>query len=88
MLSFFWIVGYYLISRHYKWALEQIFNERNYEVMVILEDDLEVSSDFLTYFATLAPLLISDRTLLCISAWNDNGKTNSIDSTASNLFYR
>jgi alpha-1,3-mannosyl-glycoprotein beta-1,2-N-acetylglucosaminyltransferase len=34
---------------------------------------LEVSPDFLDYFQTLYPLLVYDKTLWCISAWNDNG---------------
>jgi alpha-1,3-mannosyl-glycoprotein beta-1,2-N-acetylglucosaminyltransferase len=36
-------------------------------------DDLELSPDFLDYFQTLYPLLLHDKTLWCISAWNDNG---------------
>ncbi len=36
-------------------------------------DDLELSPDFLDYFQTLYPLLVYDKTLWCISAWNDNG---------------
>jgi alpha-1,3-mannosyl-glycoprotein beta-1,2-N-acetylglucosaminyltransferase len=34
---------------------------------------LELSPDFLDYFQTLYPLLVHDKTLWCISAWNDNG---------------
>jgi alpha-1,3-mannosyl-glycoprotein beta-1,2-N-acetylglucosaminyltransferase len=34
---------------------------------------LELSPDFLDYFQTLYPLLVYDKTLWCISAWNDNG---------------
>jgi len=34
---------------------------------------LELSPDFLDYFQTLYPLLLHDKTLWCISAWNDNG---------------
>ena len=36
-------------------------------------DDLELAPDFLDYFQRLYPLLIHDKTLWCISAWNDNG---------------
>lgn len=32
--------GYYKISRHYRWALNQVF--RNYSAVIIVEDDLEV----------------------------------------------
>ncbi len=30
-------MGYYKISRHYKWALGQIFHKMNYDVVVIVE---------------------------------------------------
>ena len=30
-------LGYYKISRHYKWALGQIFHEMNYDAVVIVE---------------------------------------------------
>ena len=38
-----------------------------------LLDDLELSPDFLDYFKALYPLLVYDKSLWCISAWNDNG---------------
>ena len=46
-------------------------------------DDLEVSPDFLDYFQALYPLLIYDKTIWCISAWNDNGIDKKIDREAS-----
>ena len=38
-----------------------------------VQDDMLLSSDFLTYMRVLAPLLEQDPTLWCISSWNDNG---------------
>lgn len=35
--------GYYKIARHYRWALNQVFNTFSYSTVVIVEDDLEVS---------------------------------------------
>lgn len=35
--------GYYKISRHYRWALNQVFNAFSQSTVVIVEDDLEVS---------------------------------------------
>uniref|UniRef100_A0AAF5HZA2 Alpha-1,3-mannosyl-glycoprotein 2-beta-N-acetylglucosaminyltransferase n=2 Tax=Strongyloides stercoralis TaxID=6248 RepID=A0AAF5HZA2_STRER len=65
---------YYYISRHYKLILKHIFDELNYEAVIILEDDLDVSEDFFSYFnATYHKLLKKDKSLYCISAWNDNG---------------
>lgn len=34
--------GYYKIARHYRWALNQVFNTFGYSTVVIVEDDLEV----------------------------------------------
>ena len=42
-------------------------------------DDLEVAPDFFSYFSALRPLLQQDKSLWCVSAWNDNGKTENID---------
>ncbi len=36
--------GYYKITRHYRWALNQVFNVFAYSTVVIVEDDLEVRS--------------------------------------------
>jgi len=49
------------------------------DALIIVEDDLEFSPDFFSYFANLHPLL-SDPSLLCVSAWNDNGKDSNVDS--------
>lgn len=34
--------GYYKIARHYRWALNQVFNVFGHSTVVIVEDDLEV----------------------------------------------
>ena len=39
--------------------------------MIILEEDLDVSSDLMDYFSQLIPVLDFDESLFCISAWND-----------------
>lgn len=35
--------GYYKISRHYRWALNQVFRNLTYSSVVVVEDDLEVT---------------------------------------------
>ena len=45
-----------------------------YAGVIILEDDIEVAPDFFSYFRAAAPLLDADPTLLCVSAWSDNGQ--------------
>ncbi|NWJ11634.1 MGAT1 acetylglucosaminyltransferase, partial [Crypturellus undulatus] len=80
--------GYYRISRHYRWALGQVFRTFRYRAAIIVEDDLEVAPDFFEYFQAVFPLLRSDRSLWCASAWNDNGKTSLVDTSRSDLLYR
>nr|CDS16979.1 alpha 13 mannosyl glycoprotein [Echinococcus granulosus] len=80
--------GYYRISRNYKWSLGQMFDERKYNLTIIVEDDLDVAPDFFDYFNSLAPLLIEDKSLFCISAWNDNGIPTLIDKSRNDLLYR
>ncbi|XP_058832901.1 alpha-1,3-mannosyl-glycoprotein 2-beta-N-acetylglucosaminyltransferase [Topomyia yanbarensis] len=79
--------GYYKISRHYGWALRTVFKQ-GFESVIIVEDDLSIAPDFYEYFLGTYPILKKDRTLWCISAWNDNGKEGLIDNAASELLYR
>lgn len=80
--------GYYKISRHYHWALNQVFKTLSHSSVVIVEDDLEVAPDFFEYFRALLPLLKSDPSLWCVSAWNDNGRDGYVDPGKANLLYR
>ncbi|KAK9962435.1 hypothetical protein ABG768_007804 [Culter alburnus] len=80
--------GYYKISRHYRWALSQVFNTFSYSTVVVVEDDLEVAPDFFEYFRSLHPILKSDPTLWCVSAWNDNGREGFVDPGKASLLYR
>lgn len=80
--------GYYKISRHYHWALSQVFKTLSHSSAVIVEDDLEVAPDFFEYFRALLPLLKSDPSLWCVSAWNDNGREGYVDPGKANLLYR
>jgi len=80
--------GYFKISRHYRWGLKQIFRTFNHTAVIIVEDDLDVAPDFYEYFSSTYDLLKNDPTLWCVSAWNDNGKANLIDSSHGELLYR
>lgn len=78
--------GYYKISRHYAWALNQTFNTFNYNTVIIVEDDLDIAPDFFEYFKATYPLLVADSTLWCVSAWNDNGKEGLIaENSGTNI---
>nr|XP_054751352.1 alpha-1,3-mannosyl-glycoprotein 2-beta-N-acetylglucosaminyltransferase-like [Lytechinus pictus] len=79
--------GYYKISRHYKWALDQMFIRNSFDAVIIVEDDLDVSVDFFEYFLATYPLLKEDPTLWCVSAWNDNGRDTRIEKNPG-LLYR
>ncbi len=48
--------------------------DMGFEHAIILEDDLEISSDFFSYFENTAPLLEKDPTIWTVSAFNDNGQ--------------
>ncbi|XP_078579935.1 alpha-1,3-mannosyl-glycoprotein 2-beta-N-acetylglucosaminyltransferase-like isoform X1 [Branchiostoma floridae x Branchiostoma japonicum] len=80
--------GYYKISRHYKWALNQVFNRLGYGSVLIVEDDLDIAPDFFDYFLSTLPLLQQDSSLWCVSAWNDNGKEHMTDTNRQDLLYR
>lgn len=80
--------GYFKIARHYGWALNQTFNTMGYKQVIIVEDDLEISPDFYQYFSATLPILRKDKSLWCVSAWNDNGKAGLIDENSADLLYR
>ncbi|TRY74448.1 hypothetical protein TCAL_04948 [Tigriopus californicus] len=80
--------GYFNIARHYGWALNHTFNELKYEQVIVVEDDLEIAPDFFEYFEATLPILKSDPSLYCVSAWNDNGKQGLIDQVQKSLLYR
>jgi alpha-1,3-mannosyl-glycoprotein beta-1,2-N-acetylglucosaminyltransferase len=76
------------LAQHYKWALDQLilpkFN-RAHSHVIMVEDDMIFSPDFLHYFQLTAPLLDTDPTLWCVSSWNDLG-VNRYVSDARRLF--
>ncbi|KAK0175286.1 hypothetical protein PV327_009047 [Microctonus hyperodae] len=58
------------------------------QTAIIVEDDLDIAPDFFEYFLGTYPLLVADRSLWCVSAWNDNGKSGLVDEHAPHLLYR
>eukprot|EP01065_Artemidia_motanka_P051155 TRINITY_DN8930_c0_g1_i1.p1 TRINITY_DN8930_c0_g1~~TRINITY_DN8930_c0_g1_i1.p1 ORF type:complete len:751 (+),score=190.91 TRINITY_DN8930_c0_g1_i1:203-2455(+) len=77
--------GTMYLAAHYKWALDQMFVERDHTHAIILEDDMLVSKDFLAFFEMAAPLLDIDPSLWCVSSWNDNGYRH-LDLNKKQLF--
>ncbi|KAF5274808.1 hypothetical protein FQR65_LT00391 [Abscondita terminalis] len=80
--------GYFKIARHYGWALNQTFFNFNFDVAIVVEDDLDVAPDFFEYFLGTYPLLVKDSSLWCVSAWNDNGKIGLINEKKPEVLYR
>lgn len=75
------------ISQHYKASLTTTFNlYPDAEFMIILEEDLDVSTDIFWYFHQLLPILREDESLYCISAWNDQGYEHTVGDPA--MLYR
>jgi hypothetical protein len=64
--------GMFKIAAHVKKALAKGFANGHTHI-ILLEDDLVVAPDFLTLFLETAHLLTTDPSLLCVSAWHDNG---------------
>ncbi|KAH7703208.1 Protein GLY-13 [Aphelenchoides avenae] len=79
---------YYRIARHYKLGLEHVFREKKFGSVIITEDDLDIAPDFFDFFAGTRWLLEEDKSLFCVSAWNDNGKAALIDRAANTQLYR
>lgn len=55
---------------------------------VFLSPLMQVAPDFFEYFRALYPILRSDPTLWCVSAWNDNGRDALVDPSKPELLYR
>uniref|UniRef100_A0A453Q8Z7 Alpha-1,3-mannosyl-glycoprotein 2-beta-N-acetylglucosaminyltransferase n=2 Tax=Aegilops tauschii subsp. strangulata TaxID=200361 RepID=A0A453Q8Z7_AEGTS len=67
-------VAYYKIANHYKWALDELFIKHDFRRVIILEDDMEIAPDFFDYFEAAAKLLDTDKSIMAVSSWNDNGQ--------------
>ncbi|KAL3870054.1 hypothetical protein ACJMK2_042671 [Sinanodonta woodiana] len=80
-------IGNARISQHYKASLTATFNLHSQaKYAIIIEEDLDVSPDFFNYFSQTEYLLDQDKSLYCISAWNDQGYEHS--SQDPSLLYR
>lgn len=77
------VLSYFAIAQHYGWALAQIFTAMDFEAVIIVEDDMQISVDFFEYFAALYPILRDDPSLYCVSSWNDNGMARSVRDPAT-----
>ncbi|XP_070557741.1 protein O-linked-mannose beta-1,2-N-acetylglucosaminyltransferase 1-like [Ptychodera flava] len=53
------------------------------QYVIVLEEQLEVSPDFLNYFAQTLPLMDKDDSIISISAWNSNGYLTTSGDTGA-----
>ena len=68
------------IAKHYKYALTTAFDHfPSAPAVIVAEDDLLFSPDFLEYFEQVAPILDVDPSTFLVSAWNDNGYKGKVD---------
>ena len=62
------------LASHYKFMFTKIFDEYNHSHVIILEDDMIFSYDFLEFFAGTVKFLNNiNEKVFCISSWNDYG---------------
>lgn len=65
---------YHYIAQHFKFAISTVLDKLQYDDVVIVEDDMKIAPDFLTYFQRMRHELYADDSLYVASAWNDNGQ--------------
>ena len=51
--------------------MQNCFQGNNISLHLVLEEDLDVSPDFFSFFSQTVRLLEEDPSIYCISAWND-----------------
>ena len=66
------------VSQNYRDSLSATFTtNQNAKYAIVLEEDLDVSPDFFSYFSQTLYLMEKDPSIYCISAWNDQGYEHS-----------
>jgi len=65
---------YHKIAAHYEFAFRYLFDDLKYDKVIALEDDMELATDFFSFFEALGKSLDSDPSVFCVSAWNDYGQ--------------
>ena len=66
------------ISQNYKASLSATFSMNpDAQYTIVLEEDLDVSPDFFSFFSQTLYVMEKDSSIFCISAWNDQGYEHS-----------
>lgn len=68
------------VSQHYRRALTNTMMAEFPDAahVIIIEDDLQIASDFFQYFAHSLPIFEMDPKIYCVSAWNDHGMDHAV----------
>jgi alpha-1,3-mannosyl-glycoprotein beta-1,2-N-acetylglucosaminyltransferase len=66
--------GYCFLASHYKMLLQLFFACLQSPRLIMLEEDLEIAPDFFPYMEAAAAVMDRDRSVWCVSAWNDHGQ--------------
>eukprot|EP00208_Stichococcus_sp_RCC1054_P006238 CAMPEP_0206141720 /NCGR_PEP_ID=MMETSP1473-20131121/13874_1 /ASSEMBLY_ACC=CAM_ASM_001109 /TAXON_ID=1461547 /ORGANISM="Stichococcus sp, Strain RCC1054" /LENGTH=454 /DNA_ID=CAMNT_0053536399 /DNA_START=73 /DNA_END=1437 /DNA_ORIENTATION=- len=72
-------IAYYRIANHYRFIMQQMFDCRQYQKLIFVEDDMLFAPDFFNYFESTAQILEEDTSLWCVSSWNDHGQKQFVD---------
>ena len=67
--------GEQAVDQHIFSAISRFYDSPSHKYGLLIEDDLQLAPDFLEFAIKGSKLLDADKTLFCLSAWNDNGFT-------------
>ena len=63
--------GHAWLTQHYKWGLDRAFHERGHSHVIVVEDDMILSPDFLTLFQVRTPSNRGHALCVCTNAAED-----------------
>ena len=64
------------LAKHYFDVFNLLFKKLDHSHLIVLEDDMIFSEDFLELFSSTVKFLNDkNENVFCISSWNDNGQS-------------
>jgi len=63
-------------SLHRKWVLSTLFDKYAYSKVAVIDDYVNFAFDVFDYFQASSKLLDTDSSIMCVSAWNENGQAD------------
>jgi hypothetical protein len=71
------------LANHFKWTFDKVFHDTTCPGVIVIEDDLIMSPDFMSYFKITIPVVDNDPNLLTASLWNDLGLKDNVNDMRS-----